>query len=119
LSKGTIKFYKKKLRLFSQYCEGQAIQHITQITPQTLREYLVWLEQRGHNPGGIHAFYRAVKTFLFWWEDEIELEGWKNPIRRVKAPKVAIEPLQGLSTDNFQAMLETCDNKRDKAILLA
>ena len=118
LSKGTITFYKNKLSLFSQYCEGQAIQHITQITPQILREFLVWLEQGGHNPGGIHAFYRAVKTFLFWWENEIELEGWRNPIRRVKAPKVALEPLQGIELDDFQAMLEKCNSKRDKALLL-
>ena len=118
LSKGTVIFYKKKLRLFSQYCESQAISYITQITPQTLREFLVWLEQRGHNPGGIHSYYRAVKTFLFWWESEIEPEGWHNPIRKVKAPKLAIEPLQGLRLDDFQAMLESCESKRDKAILL-
>ena len=111
-------FYKKKLRLFSQYCESQTISYITQITPQTLREFLVWLKQRGHNPGGIHSYYRAVKTFLFWWESEIEPKGWHNPIRKVKAPKLAIEPLQGLRLDDFLAMLESCESKRDKAILL-
>lgn len=118
LSKGTVLFYKKKLRLFSQYCESQAISYITQITPQILREFLVWLEQRGNNPGGIHTYYRAIKTFLFWWEDELELEGWHNPIRKVKAPKLAVAPLQGIKLDDFQALLESCNNKRDKAILL-
>jgi len=117
-SKGTLYFYEKKLGLFSQYCEGQAIQHITQIAPQTLREFLVWLEQRGHNSGGIHTFYRAVKTFLLWWEDELEPEDWQNPIRKVKAPKLTIEPIQGIKLDNFQAMLGKCESKRDKAILI-
>jgi integrase len=36
----------------------------------------------------------------------------------VKAPKVALEPLQGIKLDDFHAILETCDNYRDKAILL-
>lgn len=117
-SKGTLYFYEKKLSLFAEFCEGQAIQYITQITAQTLREYLVWLEQSAHNPGGIHACYRAAKTFLYWWEDELEPEGWKNPIRKVKAPKISIEPLEGVHADTLQAMLEVCGNPRDKAILL-
>ena len=76
-SKGTIYFYKKKLELFTKFCDGQIIKHIPEITATSIREYLIWLEQSGHNSGGIHACYRALKTFLYWWEDEIEPEGWR------------------------------------------
>ena len=74
------------------------------------------------DPGGIHACYRTLKTFLFWWEQEFEPDNWKNPICKVKAPKVAQEPLQPIERADFDALLETCGKSwhdiRDKAILL-
>jgi site-specific recombinase XerD len=122
MSKGTLYFYQKKLELFAKFCEGQIISQIDQITPQTIREYLLWLEERGHNPGGVHACYRAVKTFLLWWEDEIEPDGWSNPITKVKAPKKPNLPLEGAKLSEIEKLLETCDTsftgKRDKAIIL-
>lgn len=122
LSKGTLYFYQKKLELFTNYCENQLVKHITEITPQILREYLLFLESQGHNPGGVHACYRALKTFLYWWEDEIEPENWKNPIRKVKAPKVPKTQLQPVKIATIQKMVETCGSsftgKRDKALLL-
>jgi len=75
MAKGTITFYTNKLKMFADFCEGQAVKQVTQITPAFIREYLLHLEQTGHNPGGIHACYRALRTFLYWWEEETEPEG--------------------------------------------
>ena len=86
LAEGTIYFYQKKLHLFTTFCESKLVTQITEITASDLREYMLHLEKTGHNEGGRHACYRAVKTFLYWWEDEIEPEDWKNPIRKVKPP---------------------------------
>ena len=124
LAQGTIGFYRLKLSHFADFCESQAITQISQIDPNTLRKFLMILAENGHNPGGIHAHYRTVRTFLNWWEDEIEPEGWKNPIRKVKAPKVGVEPLEPANFDNIKAMLKTCERDtltgtRDRAILLA
>ncbi len=124
LAQGTIGFYRLKLSHFADFCESQAITQISQIDPNTLRQFLMILAENGHNPGGIHAHYRTVRTFLNWWKDEIEPEGWKNPIRKVKAPKVGIEPLEPANFDNIKAMLKTCDlssftGSRGRAILLA
>jgi site-specific recombinase XerD len=122
LSKGTLYFYQKKLELFSKFCDTQIISQITQLSPKNIREYLLWLEERGHNPGGSHACYRAVKTFLLWWEDEVEPEGWANPIMKVKAPRNPTPPLQPVKLSEVEQLLDTCDNsftgKRDKAIIL-
>ena len=94
MSVGTIHFYIVKLKSFCYFCDSQAITNIDQLTPDIIRQYLFYLEQTGHNPGGIHACYRTLRTFLYWWEAEYEPENWKNPIRKVKAPKVPTEPLQ-------------------------
>lgn len=120
---GTLYFYRAKLKLFFTYCEGQVITRISQITPDTIRRYLLSLESSGHNPGGIHAAYRTLRTFLYWWEAETEPDGWKNPIRRVKAPKVPTEQIQPVELDTVSTLINQCAGSgftamRDKALLL-
>jgi integrase/recombinase XerD len=123
MSKGTIIFYHKKLHLFIDYCNAQFITQIIEITPEIIRLYLLYLEEKGHNPGGVHAAFRTLRAFLYWWEDEYEPEGWNNPIRKVKPPKVSIEPLEPVNLRDIGMMLDTCSSDfhgaRDEAILLA
>ncbi len=123
VSRGTLEFYRKKLKLFTEYCEAQVITQITDITPNVIRQFLLYLEETGHNPGGVHACYRTVKAFLRWYENEVELDNWKNPIQKVKAPRVPIEPLDPVELADVSAMVDTCQKgtftgDRDKAILM-
>jgi len=123
MAKGTLQFYQKKLRLFVEFCDSQAVTQIDQIDPGLLRQYLLWLENKGHNLGGCHAAYRTVKTFLRWWEQEVEPAQWKNPIQKVKAPKVALEPLEPVSLDTVKSLIDACPKDtlagaRDRAIFL-
>lgn len=125
LSAGTLHFYRVKLKKFSQYCEAQAVNHLHQITPLFIREYLLWLEDTHHNPGGRHAHYRALRTFLYFYEDEAEpeREAWRNPIKKVQAPKVSKEPIEPVSWEAVTLMLKTCQRgdftgNRDAAIFL-
>lgn len=122
MAPGTLYFYQVKLKTFLKYCDGQQITRISQIDANALRRFIMWLEETGHNAGGRHALYRAIKTFMLWYENEVELDNWKNPIRKIKAPHVPTEPLDPIPTEDIQAMEKTCDHtflgQRDKAILL-
>ena len=123
LADGTLNFYRKKLKKFSAYCEAQAVTQIPQITPLFIREYLLWLEDTGHNPGGRHAHYRALRAFLYFYESEAEPDNWKNPIKKVSAPKVPHEPLEPVSWAAVDSLVRTCERgsfvgDRDAAILL-
>jgi site-specific recombinase XerD len=123
LADGTIRFYKTKIKLFIRFLESLGICKVTEISPQTIRSYLVFLEQKGRNPGGVHAAYRALKAFLNWWKDEFEPENWRNPINKVKPPKVSVEILEPVQSEDALSMLATCDTKtvlglRDCAIIL-
>jgi integrase/recombinase XerD len=121
LARGTLTYYRKKLRLFADYCEGQVITDVMQVTPDVLRRYLLWLEETGHNPGGVHACYRAVRAFFLWFWAEVE-PAHKNPISKVKAPRMAQEPLDPVDTDTIRALLNTCKTDfqgvRDRAVML-
>ncbi|MBI1854410.1 MAG: tyrosine-type recombinase/integrase [Chloroflexi bacterium] len=122
LSAFTIEFYRSQLKIFSEYCKAQAVDEVMQITPDLMRGFLLQLEARGRNAGGRHAAYRAVRAFLRWYESEAEPDAWSNPIRKVKPPKLAREPIQGVPLDHVKAMLQTCGENftgiRDRAILL-
>lgn len=123
LTPKSVVFYQEKLKVFLNYLDSQVISDITQITPDVLRRFLLYLKDKGHNPGGIHSFYRVIRAYLLWWEKEVEPEGWKNPIRKVKAPKVPEEIIEPVEIDTVKAMIDVCDKTtftgiRDKALFL-
>jgi site-specific recombinase XerD len=122
MANGTLRFYSQKLRLFLNYCQAHAIEQIGQITPLFIRQFLLYLEGSNHNPGGIHAAFRSLRAFLNWYEAEAEPEGWSNPIHKVKAPRVPIEPLEPVSFETVGKMVKICERgtfsgHRDAAIL--
>jgi len=119
---GTLRFYRQKIKLFSDYCDAMTVKQISQITPSFLRQYLLYLEESGHNPGGRHAAFRTIRAFFLWFEDEVEPQGWSNPISKVKAPKVPLEPLEPVSFETVAQMVKACPHNsftgnRDAAIL--
>jgi len=123
LAEGTIEFYRLKLGKFAKFCDSLAISEVTQLTPSAIRSYLLLLQEKGHNAGGLHAFFWVVKNFLRWWENEIEPDGWKNPITKVKAPKVSIRLIEPVDIETIKAMISTCKTSsfygaRDKTIIL-
>ncbi len=122
LSKTTLYFYQKKLQLLKRFAQREGISTMAGLTADALRRYLLWLEETHHNAGGVHGCYRTLKTFLLWYEDENEPEGWKNPIHKIKAPKLSKETLAPVELDVVTAMLEACPDNylgvRDKALLL-
>lgn len=123
LTPGSIRYYRQKIKLFTDYCDRQVITRIGQITPDIIRRFLLYLEETNHNPGGIHSAFRTLRAFLLWWEKETEPEGWKNPIRKVKAPKVPEEPIEPVEINTVKAMITACDGQsfaavRDRALLL-
>jgi len=122
LSPETIDFYKRKLKYFLKYCEAQAITQISQLTPDLLRRYILEVSET-HNPGGVHACYRPLHTLLMWAEsEEIMAPDWKNPIRKVKAPMLPIDPIEPVSLEDIGLLLQTCESNfsgvRDKAMIL-
>jgi integrase/recombinase XerD len=123
VAEGTLRFYRQKIKLFLDYCEAQSIKQINQITPSFLRQFLLALDEGGHNPGGRHAVFRTIRAFFLWYEDEVEPVGWSNPIRKVKAPKVPIEPIEPVAFNTVSQMIKVCKRgtytgDRDAAIFL-
>lgn len=121
LTPKSIEFYALQLKRFAKFCESQAITKIEQITPDTIRQFLLWLENTGHNAGGRHGSFRVLRAFFYWLENEND--GYIAPIRKVRPPKVDVQPIEGVKTEELKALLDTCKgdrftDKRDKALFL-
>lgn len=122
LSPRTVKLYDDELTSLLSFLETRQVEDVMSIQTYHLREYLVHLGQR-RNPGGVHISYRVAKTFLRWWEREMEPQDWRNPIVRVRPPKVPQQSLEPVSLASLKRILETCKNRtftgaRDYALLL-
>jgi integrase/recombinase XerD len=117
LAAGTIEYYRGELELLCRFLDSIGVIHVEEITPDVLRRYLVILSQT-RNAGGIHAAYRAIRAYLNWYSEELEPEGWKNPIRRVKSPKTNKQALPGVELTDVQRLIDVSKNKRDMAIFI-
>lgn len=111
---GTLHFYRWKLSLLLNYCNAQQVKVISQIDTTFLRTFFLWLAE-SHNPGGCHAVYRSVKTLLNWYADEVD--GYSNPMRRIKAPRLDLQPLDPVSLDVMADLLRVA-GARDRALIL-
>jgi len=119
LSPRTIDFYIEKLSRFRKFFQEKGILQIVEISTADIRLYLLGLSESCNN-GGVHAHYRALRSFFNWWEGESE--GNTNPIKKVSPPKVINNPKEGIAIDDVMKMVSACKTgmaERDKAILLS
>jgi len=116
----TIAYYRQKLPPFLDWLQSQGVRQSPEITPTHIRIYLGELA-KSHTPGGVHAYYRAVRAFLRWLAREGVLSA--DPTRNVRPPRVDLEPLEPVSIETVKRMLAGCGQDetglRDHSLLLA
>lgn len=118
LAQGTIRFYQKKLSKFIDYCFLNEAHDMESLNSSLVRDYFLWLQEReNHTQGGIHAYYRTVKTFLRWYERENDLPGWANSVLKIKIKQPQLIPLEPADVGAIKKMI-ACAGSRDKAILM-
>lgn len=123
LSPKSIRFYHDKIGGFIGWCALNGVNEIQDVTADMIRSYILHLQEMGHTPGGVHAYFRSIRAFMYFYEYEYEPENWRNPIRKVKAPKVVDEPLQGVGIENVKLLLDACEKdtpmgQRNRTMLL-
>lgn len=123
LARGTIRYYRDELERFAVYLDLVGVVAFEEITALIFRQYLLYLGQEregqpGRSPGGVHAAFRAIRALLNWYEKEFEPADWKNPVKKVRGPKVSKNPLPGVSVETIGRMIRACKKSRDRLILM-
>ena len=103
-SKGSLHFYNVKLGKF-----------LTEVNPDKAKQQDIerFLLQFG-NPGNRHAYYRAIKTFYNWREQNF---GLPRPMKHMKAPRLGKLIMPSLTQEQVLRLLEEAKNVRGKAII--
>ncbi len=118
LARSTLKgAYAPVLLAFFAFCTRRGVGEVEAIDPELIRGHLLAVGE-GHAPSTIHRHYRVIKTWLRWYEVEAAPDGWRNPIRRLRAPKVPEQILDPVSLEDLAELVRVA-NTRDRAILLA
>jgi len=122
LSPKTLRWYRGSLANFATWAEQQGITTTPDVTTSHIRQFLIHLKDEGHNPGGRHTIFCALRAFLNWYKDEYELTDW-NPLHKVTAPKRTKEVKQPIALEDFQKLLRACRGStfydlRDRAIFM-
>ncbi len=123
LARCTIKFYRQNLHPFCTYCSDNGVQLVQDVSPDLLRRYFLKLAET-HNPGGVHGYFRSLRALFRWLTlEEIMPPEWRNPMLKIKPPKVNLPPLEPISLEDVRALIDTCEHgtfagERDRAVLL-
>ncbi len=118
----TLAFYEGNLGRFRAWL-GEAFPQAgpLEVRPEHVRAFLDYLlsepvrfggraptARRPITAEGAHRYYRALRTFFNWLEAELGqyVEGWVNPMSRVKAPKIVPKPVPSLTQAQVQKLVE-------------
>ncbi|ADV66423.1 tyrosine-type recombinase/integrase [Deinococcus maricopensis] len=120
-SKNTLNFYDVTRRTLARFLEEQGVEATTDtLTVSQLRGFLVWLEEQGLGPGGIHAHARALRA-LFNWAEREELVS-RNLASRLELPSLPHERQPAITSERLWKLLGACKGAgqqlRDTAMLL-
>jgi len=104
VSSGSIHFYKVKLGKFFDEL------NVDKTNQRQIERFLLQFT----NSGNRHAYYRAIKTFYRWREDNFALP---NPMRHMRAPKLSKLIMPSLTQEEVVTLIDALHNARDKAII--
>ena len=108
----TIAYYEATL----QHMNTTLAKPYTQVESDDLRRYLNDYElNRGSSKVTIDNIRRIMSSFFSWLEDEDYIV--KSPVRRIRRVKTAQVTKEVLSDEELEVLRDTCESRRDLAIV--
>jgi len=107
LSRGSVSWYKDKLRPFLAFLEGLQITNAKDISPTNIRTYIEHLRVKGQCSGTIYRAYTGLGTFFGFLLKEDFIKS--NPITLVEKPKNVKRLIQAFSMEQIRGLLAQFD----------
>ena len=91
----TVQSYTDALKPFVTFCGLQGIKELGDVDNFFVDAYFADMAAKGHSAGGMHAYYRNLRTFMNWaWPIYNFPTTCPTDISKVKAPPV--NPIPGI-----------------------
>lgn len=111
---GTHRFYRGHLSKFLRWCEEHSYTSLSDITSTVIKNYLVYLQEKGYADYTQHIQARVIRRFLrFCAEEKLIPEAPK-----VTLPKVDQDVLPSFSLEDVKKLLAACQSLRDRTMTL-
>lgn len=112
----TVRYYEQKLGAFVTWAEQDGVHTIAQLKADTVRAYIVCLQERGLKEATVIGAARAVRAF----SNFAVAEGWvaRSPMATVPNPKPAKRILPAFSAEEVVRLLTAAPDARARALVL-
>lgn len=103
----TLETYTGELTKFFEFLVSRNIYDITEVTEETIRDFLNSFADRGVKNITIHRFYREIKTlFIFLHREDYITD---NPMKNIKPPKVEQKTMRTFTAKEINKLLNGFD----------
>ena len=121
LTKQTIHSYNGTLKPFLTFCKDQGVTKLIDVDNFLVDAYFAYMSDKGHSDGGMHAYYRSLRSFMRWaWSVYNFDSTCPTDISKVKSPPA--NPIPGIPEPVVRDMLEEAKKTeypmRDVAFLM-
>jgi site-specific recombinase XerD len=118
----TIQNYRDSAELYARHAASEGITSLADITPGSIRTWLVALREAGRTTSTIDTRYRGLRALLTWAVAENLLSSHPIIEGRIRPAKVQAKPIPLLTQDQLRALLRACggqsfDDLRDTAAI--
>lgn len=114
LADGTIKRYKKMLKLFKDFLDSKKIDEIEKIKALHIRNFLIAQKQKGRKESYINTHLKVIRAFFVFLNEEEYLE--VNPTEKVKFFKENKVIIKTFTDDEVLKMIEVADEVKYRKI---
>ena len=120
-TKQTVRSYIDTLKPFQSFCDLQGKKLLGDIDNFFVDHYFADMKDKGHSDGGMHAYYRSLRTFMNWAWSVYKFDTTiPTSISKVKAPTA--NPIPGIPEEAVLAILEEAKHteypQRDVAFIM-
>ena len=104
LTKQTIQSYNGTLKPFPSFCKNQGVTNLNDVDNFLIDAYFADMAEKGHSDGGMHAYYRSLRSFMRWaWSVYNFNSTCPTDISKVKSPPA--NPIPGIPESAVRDML--------------
>jgi integrase/recombinase XerD len=110
----TIAWYEFNLNKILTWFEGQGVDSPGEITSRHVRLLLGEMISKGYSDGYVHAYARVMRTFIRF----MHKEKYIDELVSFDMPKLAQKQLRFYTKQEVGQIIESCQDKRDRAFIL-